>query len=62
MAKTLIITREHLHPKMTGPIVTTTKGAGLEISRTMAHTTKYPRDIGIAMTIRTTSAAKVAMQ
>jgi hypothetical protein len=40
MVRTLTITREHVHPKRTDPIVTAAKGTGLEISRTMSHTTR----------------------
>jgi hypothetical protein len=40
MVRTLIITREHVHLKMTDPIVTAAIGACLEISRTMARATR----------------------
>jgi hypothetical protein len=40
MAKTPITTKEHVHRKMIDPIARTTKGTGLETSRTMVHTTR----------------------
>jgi hypothetical protein len=60
MAKIPITTREHIQLRMIDLIATATKDAGLKILRTMVHTTRYPRDTGIAMTIKMMSVIEVA--